>query len=214
MYTMQNANGAPTEHLATKLRIKFNENGTLKEINFEGDEEFKWLIKEVIDKSKKGENSGQASAHVDKTLDMEPPPKVFISYAREDLKFAEKAASIFSDHGFNVWFDKISLKVGDHWEDEIEKAMDDSDFVVILLSKNSVTKKGIFPKEVRMALDRQKETPLEPSGAYVLPIIIDDICIPRKIQSLQCPNISNDIEGGLQGLVDDINIHYQKKIKI
>jgi hypothetical protein len=143
---------------------------------------------------------------------MVPSPKVFISYAREDLKFAEKVANTLGANGFDVWFDQTSLRTGDRWEDEIEKAMDDSDYVVILLSKNSVTKKGIFPKEVRMALERQKETPLEPSGAYVLPIIIDDVCIPRKIQSLQCSNISNDIEGGLQRLVDDINIHFQKKL--
>lgn len=92
-------------------------------------------------------------------LDYDPKPQVFISYAREDLDAAQRLYSDLRRNGFRPWLDKTSLLPGQRWKVEIRKAIRRSDYVVALLSSNSVSKRGYVQRELKEALEILDEHP-------------------------------------------------------
>jgi len=51
---------------------------------------------------------------------------IFLSYASEDLKFAEKLATRLNDEGLKIWFDQWNLKAGDHLSHKINNGIEHS----------------------------------------------------------------------------------------
>jgi hypothetical protein len=135
--------------------------------------------------------------------------KIFISYASENLAFAEKLyLQLRSIPNVEPWFDKESLLPGEIWNMAIKKAIRESDYFIILLSKNSTTKKGFVQKELREAFDILDEF-LE-SNIFLLPIRIEDCEIHfEKLKAIQYtdffPTWSNGIKKVLRVINPEIN---------
>jgi len=66
---------------------------------------------------------------------------VFISYASEDAKVAFRLKRQLEAFGLRVWFDQSALKVGDSIRRKIERALLDSDYAVVVISKHFLSKK-------------------------------------------------------------------------
>ena len=109
--------------------------------------------------------------------------KVFISYAKEDLIFAEKLYDFFESYGFKPWLDKRKLLPGQLWNFEIEKALKDSNYVILLLSQISVQKRGYVQREFKHALQYYEEK-LE-DDIYLIPIKIDKCEVPYSLSQFQ-----------------------------
>jgi hypothetical protein len=86
-------------------------------------------------------------------------PKVFISYAREDVGPARRLFNSLTEAGAEPWLDVENLLPGQHWELEIEKAIKQTDFVIALLSSKSMRKRGFMQQELRSALSTLDEIP-------------------------------------------------------
>jgi predicted esterase len=56
--------------------------------------------------------------------------QVFLSYAREDRRFAEKLAQVLEQAGQDVWWDR-HIESGHEFSTDIEAALDKSDVVVV-----------------------------------------------------------------------------------
>jgi hypothetical protein len=103
-------------------------------------------------------------------------PRIFLCHANEDKKRVEELYFMLKDEGFDAWFDKASLAIGEHWKEEVIRAIEQSDFFAILLSKKAAKKTGFIQKEIRTAV---REYQLRPQGiAYLLPIRLEECEIP------------------------------------
>ena len=131
-------------------------------------------------------------------------PKVFISYSHLDEQHASCLYFDLRKSGLDVWLDKESLLPGQDWKAEIEKAIQGSDFVVLLLSNNSVAKRGFFQKEVRLTLDVLQTIPF--GHIYLLPIRIDECHVPAQLASIQYVDLFPYREHGLRKLIKSIEI--------
>ena len=60
--------------------------------------------------------------------------KVFMSYAHEDFDAIQELSRNLENEGFDIWLDNKKLIAGQHWRNEIEKALYSSDAVVFCLS--------------------------------------------------------------------------------
>lgn len=109
-------------------------------------------------------------------------PRVFLSYAREDLAAAERLYRELSSFGLRVWWDRRSLTPGSDWDLAIRQGIEGSDYFVALLSKNSVGKRGTVQREIRRALSVLEDLPEESN--YLIPVRLDD-CRPGHAQLLQ-----------------------------
>jgi hypothetical protein len=128
--------------------------------------------------------------------------KLFLSYARADEQGARRLFTDFRDRGLDVWFDEESLLPGQDWKTEIDKAIAEADFVVLLLSNNSVERRSYFQKEIRLTLDVLQTVPF--GHIYVLPVRLDNCKVPSTLASLQYVDLFPDWKEGIEKLLKSI----------
>ncbi len=114
---------------------------------------------------------------------------VFISYAKEDIVEAKKLFDFLEGLGYDPWLDKVKLLPGQDWNREIRLALKKADFIVLLLSKTSVAKRGFVQREFKLALEYCEEK-LD-SDIYVIPCKIDDCTVPEKLLKYQWVELNN-----------------------
>ena len=109
--------------------------------------------------------------------------KVFISYAKEDIQFATALYEYLEKNQYDPWLDKKKLMAGSNWDAAIRKALKEADFIVLLLSSISVSKRGYVQREYKLALQNW-ETKLE-SDIYIIPVLIDECTVPDNLCKFQ-----------------------------
>jgi hypothetical protein len=114
--------------------------------------------------------------------------RIFLSYARADETQVRGVYRRLLDAGFEVWMDKINLLPGQRWEQEIPRAIRNSDFILIFFSKNSVARRGYIQREFRLALETLQEMPAD--AIHTIPIRLDDCQIPEQFRPLQWSDLS------------------------
>lgn len=127
-------------------------------------------------------------------------PVVFISYASEDRRAAEKVSARLEAAGFSPWVDRRRLKPGDAWQRRIESAVASADYFLACLSRRSLKKRGTFQRELRMAMDVARNMPLDET--YFIPLRLDECAVPAAIRNeWQYIDLFPDFEGGIDRVV-------------
>ncbi len=127
-------------------------------------------------------------------------PNVFLSYSSQDKQLAERIALDLSNRGIRVWFDEWSILVGESVSQKIEQGLDDSDFVLVLLSKISV-KHGWVGIEWRSRIAEE----IDNDKTIILPLKSDDCKIPTLLIDKKYADFSKDYKVGLKELLEAIN---------
>ena len=112
--------------------------------------------------------------------------QIFISYAREDFQHAQALYQQLAGHGFSPWMDKVDLVGGQQWRPAIEQAIRSADFFLLLLSRNSVKKRGFVQREIRAALDLWQEKLAD--DIYLIPVMLEAMPwaeVPTEISKFQ-----------------------------
>lgn len=109
--------------------------------------------------------------------------KVFISYAKEDFDQANELYHFLFDSSFNPWLDKNKLLPSQTWEIEIMRALKESDFIILLLSSTSVSKRGYVQREYNLALKYYEEK-LD-DDIYLIPLKLNNCVVPEKLSKFQ-----------------------------
>ncbi len=106
-------------------------------------------------------------------------PKVFLSHASEDKeRFVNEFALKLRQNGVDVWLDKWEMLPGDSLVDKIfEDGLKEAETVIIVLSKNSVTKPWVR-EELNSAIVNKLQ-----KGTRVIPIVIDKCEVPESLKS-------------------------------
>lgn len=117
--------------------------------------------------------------------------RVFLCHASPDKDFVrELYKQLLSEDWIEPWLDEEKLLPGQDWNMEIERAVEASDVVIVILSKNSVTKEGYVQRELRLALDVSLE---KPEGTiYIIPIRLNKCQIPRRLREWQYLDYSDN----------------------
>jgi hypothetical protein len=92
--------------------------------------------------------------------------KIFLSYASQDKSAAESIAFSLRSRGHAVFLDRDDLPPGGSYDEQIERAVKESDIFVFLISPDSIADGRYTLTELKFA--RQKWP--DPSG-HVLPVI-------------------------------------------
>ena len=109
-------------------------------------------------------------------------PPIFVSYAKLDVTRAREVYQWLTRGGLDCWMDEVSLRVGQDWKREIDKAIRTSQIFVACLSTNAVNHRGFFQTELRKAYEVWKTVP--PQQVFLLPVRLDECEIPEEIESL------------------------------
>lgn len=121
---------------------------------------------------------------------------IFISYAREDSEVALRLYQDLSRSGYMPWIDQKSIVPGKSWKEEVSAAIWESRYFILLLSSNSVGKRGYCQKEVRVALEAFDEFP--PGDIFIIPVRLDNCEVrEERIRQLQRVDLFPIYEAGL-----------------
>jgi hypothetical protein len=91
------------------------------------------------------------------------PPRLFISYAREDREVVKPLAKGLEQAGYDVWWDK-ELSAGAAFRDSIEEQLTSSDVIVVVWSKRAKASRWVLD-EAERGVNRGVLLPLRIDGA-------------------------------------------------
>jgi hypothetical protein len=111
------------------------------------------------------------------------PLKIFLCHASDDKAEVRKLYNLLVQRGADPWLDTEKLLPGQDWNFEINKALDDSDVILLCLSKRTVDKEGYVQREIRIALDRALEMP--EGRIFLIPARLEECDLPFKIRTYQ-----------------------------
>lgn len=98
--------------------------------------------------------------------------KIFISYARKDIKRVKRVVNDINTRGFDCWMDERNLQSGDIWTKEIVKAISSCDVFMLFMSSGSMISDNVR-REVQLAFDKKKK---------IVILRLEEARIPRKLQ--------------------------------
>jgi rod shape-determining protein MreB and related proteins len=113
--------------------------------------------------------------------------RVFLCHSSDDKAAVRALYRRLLNKGFDPWFSDEKLIPGQNWLLEISKAVRESDLVLVCLSKNSVTKRGVVQKEIKFALDVASELP--EGIIFVIPIRLEECDLPERLKELHWVNL-------------------------
>ncbi|HHX7365790.1 TPA: TIR domain-containing protein [Enterobacter hormaechei] len=107
--------------------------------------------------------------------------KIFLAHAKEDEKVTESIYEKLKNSGYNPWMDIKDIPAGVVWDYEIQKNFNNSNIIIIILSKISCHKNGYIRREINDAIEKLKY--YKPDDIVVIPLLIDDAEVPSIISS-------------------------------
>ena len=111
--------------------------------------------------------------------------KIFISYSRKDTDFVRKLAGDLEKANYDVWWDITDLRGGDEWVTRIAAAIETSDFIIVVLSPDSIQSEWVR-KEYTQAIGLHKR---------IIPIMFTPCPVPFALNTI---NYVNFVSGEYQ----------------
>lgn len=106
--------------------------------------------------------------------------KIFISYSRKDTDFVRKLAGDLEKAGYDVWWDITDLQGGDDWVRAIPDAIASSQYVIVVLTPNSVESEWV-KKEYTQALNLHKK---------IIPVMLAPTTAPFALNTINFVNFT------------------------
>jgi nucleoside 2-deoxyribosyltransferase len=99
--------------------------------------------------------------------------KLFVSYSKKDKNWVKTLAKQLEERGFSAWLDERDVPPGTNWEDEVKKAVTESDALIAVLGEGKPSPKALV--EVGIALGQQKP---------VMPVVVGKYTDPGYLSSI------------------------------
>ncbi|NWJ48659.1 MAG: toll/interleukin-1 receptor domain-containing protein [Chloroflexi bacterium] len=113
--------------------------------------------------------------------------RVFLCHSSSDKLAVRKLYNRLKAEGFDPWLDEVNLIAGQIWQDEIEKAVEQSHVVLVCLTPASITKEGYVQREIRVALDAAD---YKPEGTlFIIPAKLQECEVPRRLSRWHWVNL-------------------------
>jgi hypothetical protein len=106
-------------------------------------------------------------------------PRIYLSYAQQDLADAELVYRRLCDAGYRAWQFHREVRPGEIWEERIEESITASDLFLPLISEHW-SGGGYFHREVDTALDVAVARGLR--KVFIIPVVIRPTIFPSKLR--------------------------------
>lgn len=119
-------------------------------------------------------------------------PRIFLSYAREDVETARKLAGALVDAGQAVWWDR-HVHGGANFSNEIDRELKNAQVVVVLWSPASIASAWV-----------QDEAAEGRDSGRLVPVILGSVKPPLGFRQLQCIDLSAWEKQGRTEAIEDL----------
>jgi len=114
--------------------------------------------------------------------------KVFISHSSIDKKFVRTLKDCLNENGIETFFDEDQLDLGDNLVVKLERALNETSHLVIILSPASITSKWV-KYELKKAIDNHKTGVTQ----KIIPIKYRECEIPSEINDLLYHDLTSEV---------------------
>lgn len=124
---------------------------------------------------------------------------IFISYSHQDKTFVDNLAAHLVKNKARVWIDRWELHVGDSIIEKVQDAIQESDALIIVISKASMQSEWC-KKELSSGLLRE----LEEKKVLVLPALTEQCDMPVFLRGKMYADFTNDFKEGLKDILEAV----------
>ena len=118
-------------------------------------------------------------------------PSIFMSYSRREVGFVDDLTHRLDKAGFKVWLDYRSLVPGTPWKDQITKGLDESDVILLVVSKESIASKNVEVEWRRVVREKKR----------IILVIFEAVDLPEELEKLEWVDFRGNYKTGLNALV-------------
>ena len=122
--------------------------------------------------------------------------KIFISHSSKDKQFAIWLGTDLKASGHTPWFDEWDICVGESIPEKVSHGLSSADFVVVVLSQNSIKSKW-----VEREWHAKYWSEIEKNQTIVLPILIEDCDIPELLKTKKYADFRSNYNDGLEDVL-------------
>jgi hypothetical protein len=115
---------------------------------------------------------------------------IFISYSRRELGFVDDLVGKLEGQKYNVWLDYRALIPGAPWGPQIEKGLEESDMVLLVVSQAALASKYVT-SEWHHFLDTKKR---------VILLIFEAVDLPKELERFEWVDFRGSYKAGLKEL--------------
>ncbi len=126
---------------------------------------------------------------------------VFISYSSKDKSFVEKLSKELVENRIGVWLDKWEMKPGDSLIDKIQNGIDDSSYLLVVLSKHYIESEWC-KKEQNVGLTKE----INNKEVVVIPILLENCKVPLFLQEKVYADFREDFDSGFEELYKSLSV--------
>lgn len=124
---------------------------------------------------------------------------IFVSYSSKDKRFVNRLINRLLDLDIKIWFDVFEIKVGDSIIEKINEALDRTEGIAIIFSRNSI-KSNWVKKEINTTLIKK----LNKKKIDIFPILIDDCNIPNLLIEYKYADFRENFDSGFNDFIDSL----------
>lgn len=126
---------------------------------------------------------------------------IFMSYSRRELGFVDDVVSKLEGEGYNVWLDYRVLVPGTPWKGQIDKGLNNSDTVLLVVSKASLASTYVT-LEWQHFLETNKR---------VILLIFEAVDLPTELEKYEWVDFRGSYKAGLQELFSQLKMPIQEE---
>jgi len=128
-------------------------------------------------------------------------PNIFMSYSRREVGFVDDLTHRLEQLGYHIWLDYCSLVPGTPWATQIDKGLDESEVVLLVVSKSSMASQYV-ELEWRRVLKENKR---------VILLIFEAVDLPKELEKFEWVDFRGNYEAGIKELVKQIESPVQEE---
>lgn len=125
--------------------------------------------------------------------------QAFISHSSVDKKFVRRLAKDLTQHNINVWVDENSIKAGQNIADKIQSGIDESDFLIILLTSKSVQSGWVRTEWQTKFFDQVSR-----GNIAVIPALLEKCEVPAFLRGIKYADFTDEYEIGLASILSSL----------
>lgn len=126
--------------------------------------------------------------------------KIFISHSSKDKVFARWLSTDLQNSGHEPWLDEWTISVGESIPQKISEGIKDAEFVIVILSQESVKSRWVEREWQTKYWDEVSN-----GRIHVLPVLFQDCEIPELMKTKKYADFRNGYNEGLEDLLEAID---------
>jgi len=128
-----------------------------------------------------------------------PNGTIFFSYSRADQQFVLELAKKLRKIGADIWIDQLDIEAGRNWDKSVERALESSDSVLVVMSKSSVESVNVMD-EVSIAIEE---------GKNVIPLLLEECKRPFRLKRRHYVDFTADKDKAFEILVATLKLNQE-----